>query len=78
MSNEPMKNPLNAQGKYYVTDDCLACEVCVDDAPDIFRMDNDTGMSYVYKQPTTPEEEKKCQEAILTCCVEAIRGDGEQ
>jgi ferredoxin len=74
MNEAPKKNPLNAPGKYYVTEDCLACEVCVDDAPNIFRMAD--GMSHVYKQPATPEEERQCQEAINTCCVEAIRDDG--
>lgn len=74
MSEMPINNPLNVPGKYYVTDDCLACEVCAEDVPNIFRLVD--GMSYVYKQPETPEEEKQCQEAIRTCCVEAIRDDG--
>jgi len=74
MDEAPRKNPLNAPGKYYVTEDCLACQVCVEDAPNIFSFAE--GMSYVSKQPETPEEEKQCQEAISTCCVAAIRDDG--
>ncbi len=74
MNETPKKNPLNAPGRYHVTEDCLACQVCVDDAPNIFRMTE--GLSYVYKQPETPEEEKQCREAISTCCVGAIKGDG--
>jgi len=65
---------LNAPGRYYVTYDCLACEVCAADAPNIFRLVD--GMSHVYKQPETPEEEEQCKEAIRTCCVEAIKDDG--
>jgi ferredoxin len=74
MIEAPKKNPLNVPGKYYVTDDCLFCEVCVDDAPNIFRLAG--GMSHVYKQPETAEEERQCQEAMRTCCVEAIKDDG--
>jgi ferredoxin len=74
ISEGPGKNPLNVPGKYYVTDDCLACEVCAEDAPGIFRLVD--GMAHVYQQPETPEEESQCREAMRTCCVEAIRDDG--
>jgi ferredoxin len=77
MEYVPKKNPLNVPGRYYVTDDCLACEVCVFDAPDNFRIGEKVAMSYVYKQPSSLEEERKCQEAIRTCCVEAIHDNGE-
>jgi ferredoxin len=70
----PEKNPSNVPGKYYVTDDCLACQGCADDAPNIFRLVD--GMSHVHKQPETPAEERQCQEAIRTCCVAAIKDDG--
>ena len=75
MSGEAKKNPLNVPGKYYVTDDCLACEACQDIAPSHFRYDENS-MSYVYKQPNTPEEEEKCQLALSWCPMEAIRNDG--
>ena len=75
MSTGPLKNPSNVPGRYYVTDDCLACASCVEEAPNIFRLGDD-GMSHVYKQPETPEEVEQCREAIRTCCVAAIRDDG--
>lgn len=74
MSNGPVKYRLNVPGRYYVTDDCLFCDVCVTYAPNIFRKDDP--QSYVYRQPETPEEEAQCREAMRTCCVEAIRDDG--
>lgn len=74
MSEEKEKHPKNVPGKFYVTDDCLACEACEDFAPNNFRVDE--FRSYVYKQPTTPEEERQCQEAMEHCCVEAIWDDG--
>jgi len=36
------------------------------------------GFSYVYKQPTTPDEETLCKEAMEGCPVEAIGNDGAQ
>jgi ferredoxin len=75
MSGEPESRTLNVPGKYYVTDDCLACATCEVHAPNNFRI-AENYMSYVFKQPTTPEEEKQCREALEACCVEAIRDDG--
>ncbi|MFY9987207.1 MAG: ferredoxin, partial [Chthoniobacterales bacterium] len=37
----------------------------------------DGGYSYVFKQPTTPEEEALCKEAMGGCPVEAIGNNGE-
>jgi ferredoxin len=55
MSSEAKKNPLNMEGRYYVTDDCLACEACQDAAPGNFRYDENS-YTYVFKQPNTTEE----------------------
>ena len=35
------------------------------------------GYSYVFKQPTTPEEEDLCRQAMEGCPVEAIGNNGE-
>jgi hypothetical protein len=56
MKEAPKKNPLNVPGKYYVTEDCLAYEVCADDAPNIFRLAE--GISYAYRKPEIPEKEE--------------------
>jgi ferredoxin len=76
MSDEPKKNPSNVPGRYYVTDDCLACEACQDAAPNNFRYDTNIE-SYVFKQPGTPEEEEQCRRALSECPMGAIRDDGE-
>jgi ferredoxin len=75
MTGEPKKNPLNVPGRYYVTEDCLACENCQLAAPNNFRYDGQ-GQTYVFKQPSTSEEETKCRQALLECPMEAIRDDG--
>lgn len=62
----------NVPGKYYVNDDCIGCDLCVAEDPYHFRDDKDTGFYHVYKQPTTPSEEKLCQATMEQCPVEAI------
>ena len=77
MSNGIKKHPLNVAGKYYV--DCETCidhELCVETAPNNFKMDSETWFAYVFKQPSTPDEEAQCRKAKKWCPVEAIRDDG--
>ncbi|MEZ7956487.1 MAG: ferredoxin [Rubritalea sp.] len=71
------KYPENIEGKIYVDDQCIDCDLCRETAPENFTRNDDEGYSYVYKQPTTPEQEALCQEAIEGCPVEAIGDNGE-
>jgi ferredoxin len=71
------KSPENIEGSIYVDDQCIDCDLCRETAPENFTRDDDEGYSYVYKQPTTPEQEALCQEAIEGCPVEAIGDNGE-
>lgn len=76
MSEEFKKHPLNVIGKYYVADEyCLDHEICVQIAPNNFKM-AEGHCAYVFKQPETVEEEADCREALEACPVEAIRDDG--
>jgi ferredoxin len=68
----------NVAGKYFVDDQCIDCDLCRETAPDNFTRNEDGGYSYVFKQPTSPEEETLCKEAMEGCPVEAIGNDGEQ
>jgi ferredoxin len=56
---------------------CIDCDLCRETAPANFRRSDDGGYSYVFKQPTTPEEEALCKEAMEGCPVEAIGNNGE-
>ena len=67
----------NIKGRYYVDDQCIDCDACRTEAPDSFRRQDESGYSYVYRQPATPEEEAKCKAALEACPVEAIGEDGE-
>ena len=57
------KLPENAGGKYYVDVQCIDCDVCRVTAPGNFRRDDIKAYSYVFRQPSTPDEEAQCQEA---------------
>jgi ferredoxin len=68
-------HPLQVKGKYYVDNDvCMFCEACVREAPNHFAVDD---LSYVFRQPETPEEEEDCRRAMLACPLEAIGDDGD-
>ena len=78
MREEVKKHPLNSNGKYYVEQDtCLEHVNCVYVAPNNFRMDEKDYGAYVFKQPSTPEEEAQCRRAMEECPVAAIRDDGD-
>ena len=70
--------PDNVAGKFYVDDQCIDCDLCRETAPNNFTRNEDGGYSYVFKQPTSPEEETLCKEAMEGCPVEAIGNDGRQ
>ena len=74
--SEIRRHPLNAKGKYYVDYDVCLNHCCFDIAPKNFKFDENY-ISFVFKQPETPEEETKCKKAMLCCPVGAIFDDGE-
>lgn len=72
-----MKVSENVPGLYFVDTDCIACELCVDTAPDHFKMIEDgQPHAYVFKQPQTDEEKDNCDDAMGACPVDAIGNDG--
>lgn len=78
MADKKHKFPQNSGGKFYVDDQCIACDACVIEAPKFFVMNTDEGHAFVQSQPTTPEELKNCMDALEECPVEAIGSDGEK
>ena len=70
--------PQNVPGRFYVDDQCLDCDLCRETAPNNFTRVDEHGVSYIFAQPTTPEDVALCLEAADGCCVEAIGTDGEQ
>ena len=76
MADAANKYAENVDGKFYVDDQCIDCDLCRETAPANFKRNDDGGYSYVYKQPESPEEEALCKEAMEGCPVEAIGSDG--
>jgi len=77
MSETPTKYPENVSGIFYVNSDCIDCNLCVATAPDNFRRNEAEGYFYVCKQPSTPEEQSFCLEALDICPVQAIWNNGD-
>ncbi|MES2477364.1 MAG: ferredoxin [Verrucomicrobiota bacterium] len=70
------KNPLNVPGNYYNDLTCIDCDLCREIAPEFFTRDDEEAATYVWKQPTTPGEIAKAEEARLACPSETIGNDG--
>jgi ferredoxin len=66
----------NVEGKFYVDEQCIDCDLCRETAPSNFTRQEDEGYSYVYKQPENDEELEACTEAMDGCPVDAIGDDG--
>ncbi len=76
MADKNQKFPQNIGGKFYVDDQCIACDACVIEAPNFFSMNTEEGHAFVHAQPRTAEEEKNCMVALEECPVEAIGSNG--
>lgn len=76
MPDKTSKYSDNASGRFYVDNQCIACELCVSTSPENFKMSSGGAYAYVYKQPENAEEEKLCADAMSTCPTNSIGDDG--
>ena len=76
MANKLARVPENVPGAYYVSDDCIACGLCTQEAPATFAMMDDDSYAYVKKQPGTPEEVSAAEQAKEVCPSDSIGNDG--
>ena len=77
MACADQKVPGNISGKIYVDKQCIDCDLCRAEVPQVFAR-HDDGYSYVFAQPTDDEVMEKTMEVIGNCPVEAIGHDGEE
>jgi ferredoxin len=56
MANRTDKTDGNATGPYYVDDTCVDCDICRTTASQLFKRNDVSGCSIVYRQPETGEE----------------------
>jgi ferredoxin len=76
MADKNARFEKNVQGPYYCDTSCIACNACVDLAPNHYAMDDEANLAFVYKQPQNTEERLNCDEALGSCPVDAIGSDG--
>ncbi len=76
MAEKHKKLSENIPGKYYIDNECINCELCVEIAPDFFKLDESSQNQYVYKQPLLPKEIIIMKEAMDSCPTDAIGDDG--
>lgn len=68
--------PENAPGKYYVDATCIDCDQCRVAAPQIFGRNEDHGLSYILRQPVTPDEIAEVEDILAGCATASIGNDG--
>ena len=78
MSEKTDRLRQNSAGAYYVDSSCIDCDMCRSTAPEVFRRDEDIGMSIVYHQPVGAAEIALAEEARQGCPTESIGKDGLQ
>ena len=76
MADAANKVSENVTGPYYVDETCIACEVCVGEASNNFKMTDDGDYAFVFKQPENDQEKTECDSALESCPVSAIGDDG--
>ena len=76
MANPADLLPQNVPGNFFVDSQCIDCDLCRETAPTVFARHDESGYSYVQKQPETPEEVTMAQEALQGCPVDAIGNNG--
>lgn len=77
MANRTQIAPSNVPGPFYVDETCIDCDLCRETAPAIFRRDEESGFSYVWKQPANREEQALAEVALQGCPTETIGDDGD-
>jgi len=78
MADKNLKVPENVHGKFYVDDQCIACDACVMEAPLFFVMNDIEGYAFLKLQPKTKDQLKNCMDALQACPVDAIGSDGDE
>lgn len=68
--------PENVAGQYYVDASCIDCDQCRAMAPDFFSRNAESGLSFVCRQPATPDEIALVEEVAATCATSSIGNDG--
>ena len=77
MAEPRLRTPENVPGSYYVDETCIDCDQCRSQAPEFFQRLDSAGYTIVHRQPETPEEIARAEEALEGCPTESIGNDGQ-
>jgi ferredoxin len=66
----------NKPGAFFVSSECIDCDMCRETAPTVFKRNDDIAFSVVFHQPETEVERGEAEEAMIGCPVEAIGNNG--
>jgi ferredoxin len=77
MAEKNLRLNVNANGAFYVDSTCIDCDLCRSTAPEVFKREEEMGVSVVFHQPSTPQEYELTEEARVGCPTESIGKDGE-
>ena len=77
MANLTDRLSRNVTGAFYVDSSCIDRDFCRSNAPAFFKRDDETGYSFVYRQPLTPAEVEEASDAMNSCPSESIGSDAE-
>ena len=76
MADRNDKFPENVLGAYYITNQCIDCDMCRETAPTVFRRDDNIGFSVAFHQPETEAGRLEAEAALQGCPTDAIGNDG--
>ncbi len=76
MASKEHKYTENVDGAFYVDEECIVCDACMEVAPDHFVITEDNDHVYIRLQPQSDTEQKACLDALEACPVDAIGQDG--
>ena len=76
MADKNSKQTANVPGAWYVDTTCNLCRVCLDEAPNLMKYNDDQTYVYFFKQPETPDETAAAQRALDVCPTLSIGNDG--
>ena len=77
MADKASKLPENVPGPWYVDNTCTPCRVCLEEAPNLLKYNDDETYVYFYKQPEGAEELAAAENAAAVCPQNAIGNDSE-
>ncbi|MDH5580830.1 MAG: ferredoxin [Bdellovibrionales bacterium] len=78
MADKNAKVEQNVPGRFFVDENCIACDACIFAAQRFFAMNDDLGLAYVKKQPQNQEDIQECLEALDACPVGSIGEEDEE